>query len=118
MPMQRNPAFLQSSAYASRLYVRRRVDVRARLLARPPADGRIVVVHGRTVDLSRSGAGVTLTRELASGSEVVLCLQLPGIGNPLCLRAVIRRRHGFRAGLEFVSPTAEQRLLLCRFCHA
>jgi PilZ domain len=118
MPMQRNPVFLQSPAYASRLYSRRRVDVRARVLARQQADGHIVVVQGRTVDLSRSGAGVTLTRELASGTEVVLCLQLPGIADPLFLRAVIRRRHGFRAGLEFVEPTAEQRLLLCRFCHA
>jgi PilZ domain len=118
MTMLRNAAYLQNPTYASRLYSRRLVDVRAQLLARRQADGRIVVVHGRTVDLSRSGAGVTLTRELASGTEVVLCLQLPGIGEPLCLRAVIRRRHGFRAGLEFVEPTAEQRLLLCRFCHA
>ena len=97
-------------------------------------DGRPVevVVHGRTVDLSRSGAGVTLTRELASGSEVVLCLCLPGssrgprrarswldgVDNPLCLRAVVIRRRGFRAGLEFVQPTAEQRLLLCEFCYS
>lgn len=86
------------------------------------------VVHGRTVDLSRTGAGLTLTRELAAGAEVVLCLNLPGGGvpgepvfgslgrKPLCLRAVVIRQRGFRAGLRFVEPTAEQRLLLCEFC--
>ena len=107
-----------------------------------------VVVHGRTVDLSRSGAGLTLTRELPAGAEVVLCIQLPNSrgplshankptpgfypntpkegalgtpglpGTPLCLRAVVVRRRGFRAGLEFVQPTAEQRLLLCEFCYS
>ena len=73
------------------------------------------VVHGRTVDLSRTGAGLTLTRELAAGTEVVLCLNLP-CGKPLRLRAVVIRRSGFRAGLQFVEPTAEQRLLLLEFC--
>ena len=113
----------RSSLYASRLWSsriwsRRPLDLRARLLTRQAAGGRVLVVHGRTVDLSRSGAGVTLTCELASGTEVVLCLRLPGSGNTLCLRAVITRRRGFRAGLEFVQPTAEQRLLLSELCQA
>ncbi len=48
----------QNPAYAGRLYSRRAVDVRARLLAQCPLGGRSVevVVHGRTVDLSRSYA--------------------------------------------------------------
>jgi len=108
----------QSSIDASRLWSRRRLDLRARLLTRQSAGGGVLVVHGRTVDVSRSGAGVTLTHELASGTEVVLCLRLPGGGNTLCLRAVITRRRGFRAGLAFVQPTAEQRLLLSELCHA
>jgi hypothetical protein len=105
----------QSSIYAGRLYSRRALDLRARVLARQ--DAGVVVIHGRTVDLSRSGAGVTLTRELALGTEVVLCLRLPGSGNPLCLRSVITRRRGFRVGLEFLQPSAEQRLLLCELCY-
>ena len=57
-----------------------------------------------------------MTRELAAGSEVVLCLRLPG--GTLSLRAVIIRRRGFRVGLEFVEPTAEQRLMLCALCRS
>ena len=115
-------SFARSPIYATRLYSRRRVDVRASLVEpwqiepwqvdRRVTDG---VVHGRTVDLSRTGAGLTLTRELAAGTEVVLCLNLP-CGQPLRLRAVVIRRTGFRAGLQFVEPTAEQRLLLLEFC--
>ena len=115
-------SFARSPIYATRLYSRRRVDVRASLvepwLVEPwQVDRRVTdgVVHGRTVDLSRTGAGLTLTRELAAGTEVVLCLNLP-CGQPLRLRAVVIRRSGFRAGLQFVEPTAEQRLLLLEFC--
>ena len=57
-------------------------------------------------------------RELPSGTQVVLCLRLPGRGAVLCLQAVITRRQGFRAGLQFVEPTAAQRLLLSELCYA
>jgi PilZ domain-containing protein len=104
--------------WCNRVWPRRPLDLRARLLTRPAAGGLGVVVHGRTVDLSRSGAGVTVTCELAEGSEVVFCMHLPGSGTTLDLRAVITRRRGFRVGLEFVQPTAEQRLLLSALCQS
>ena len=138
----RSGAFTRSSAsrgpaarnriFAGRLYSRRALDVRARLVTQRQVHGQRVelVVHGRTVDLSRSGMGLTLTGDLPVGAEVVLSLQLPGSpaspffacgdgsDGPLCLRAVIVRRRGFRAGLKFIEPTAEQRLRLCQFCYA
>jgi hypothetical protein len=111
------PSSSRSSIYASRLFSRRRLDLRARLVALC-ATGEPVIVHGRTRDVSKGGAGLTLTRELPSGTQVVLCLRLPGNGSPLCLQAVITRRKGFRVGLQFVKPTAEQRLLLSELCYA
>lgn len=108
----------RSRIYGNRLYARRAVDLRARLLVRQKSDGRIMVVYGRTVDLSRSGAGLTLSRELPPGTEAVLCLRLPGSDNLLCLNAVVIRRSGFRVGLRFLEPTAEQRLLLCQLCYS
>jgi PilZ domain len=105
-----------SPIYASRLYTRRSIDVRARLIAMH-SGGERTVVHARTCDLSRSGAGLTVTREMPSGVEVILYLHLPGHEMPLCLQALIIRRKGFRVGLQFVSPTAEQRLLLNELCY-
>jgi hypothetical protein len=111
------PLRSQSSHYASRLFSRRPLDLRAHLVALS-STGEHIIVHGRTRDLSRTGAGVTLTCELPSGTEVVLCLRLPGSGELLCLRALITRRQGFRAGLQFIEPSAKQRLLLSELCYA
>jgi hypothetical protein len=106
----------QSSIYASRLFSRRRLDLRAHVVAPHARDGRIIV-QARTVDVSCTGAGLTLTRELPAGTEVMLCLRLPGTGALLSLRATITRRQGFRAGLRFLQTSAEQRLLLSELCN-
>jgi hypothetical protein len=106
-----------ASIHRSRIYSRRRLDLRARLLASSKS-GEQFTVYGWMCDLSCSGAGLTLTRELPSGSEVVLCLRLPGDYGQLSLRAVIRRQQGFRAGLEFLPPTPEQRLMLTELCYS
>ncbi len=121
--------FDRSAIYANRLFSRRRLDVRARLLPlHSTGESGAVhsvengvghgVVHARTRDVSLSGAGLTLTREVPLGSEVVLCFRLPTNGKMLCLHAIVTRGHGFRAGLRFVQPTAEQRLLLVELCYA
>jgi hypothetical protein len=107
----------RSSIYASRLFSRHPLDVRARLVALH-STGEHSIVHGRTCDVSHSGAGVTLTREMPSGTEVVLSLRLPGDRGALCLHAIITRCQGFRVGLRFLQPTAEQRLLLSELCCA
>ena len=112
-----SPCTSRASMYASRLFSRRRLDVRVRLVEMR-STGECVVVHARTFDLSRTGAGLTLTRELPSGTEVVLCLRLPCSEHALCLRAVITRCRGFRAGLRFLQPTARQRLMLSELCYA
>jgi len=100
--------------YATRLYVRRPVDVRVKLFY--CSGGETGVVYARSVDISSSGAGLTLSGELAVGTDTVLCLRLPGSDHQLLLRARVVRRRGFRAGLRFLRPTAEQRLRLCEFC--
>jgi hypothetical protein len=107
----------RSTIYASRLFSRRRLDLRACLVALH-SSGERSIVHARTCDVSHGGAGLTLTREIPSGTEVVLCLRLPSNGNQLCLQAVIARRKGFRAGVRFVRTTAEQRSMLRELCYA
>jgi len=90
--------------------------VRARLVALH-SSGQRIVVHARTCDVSRGGAGLTLTCSLPSGTEVALCLRLPD-GSLLCVQAVVIRRHGFRVGVQFVRTTAEQRRMLSELCCA
>jgi hypothetical protein len=99
------------------MFSRRRLDVRARVITELP-DGERTVIQARTFDLSRGGAGLTVTGELPWGSTVELCLRLPGQDEALCLDAVIAHHRGFRVGLQFVQPTAEQRRLLSELCYA
>lgn len=112
-----SPFSSRNPIYASRLFSRRPLDVRAHLVALH-SNGERIVVHARTRDVSRGGAGLTLTRDLPSGTEVALCLRLPGNGGQLLLQAVIVRHQGFRVGVQFVRTTAEQRLLLSELCCA
>jgi len=111
------PFSSRSPIYASRLFSRRPLDVRARVVALH-SPGERVIIHARTCDVSCGGAGLTLTRSLPSGTEVALCLRLPDNGGLLFLQAVITRRQGFRVGVQFVRTTAEQRLLLSELCCA
>jgi hypothetical protein len=108
----------RSAIYGNRLYARHAMDLRARLLTKLSSGGKLTEVHGRTVDLSRGGAGLTLTREVASGTEVVLCMQVPGSSRAFSLLAVIVRSRGFRVGLKFLETSAEQRLQLYELCSA
>jgi hypothetical protein len=107
-----------TAIYGNRMYTRHPMDLRARLLSGKDTRGQFSVVHGRTVDLSRGGAGLTLSREVAPGTEVVLSVQPPGSRHPLILPAVIVRSQGFRVGVKFLDTTAQQRLQLCELCEA
>lgn len=103
--------------HANRLYERRPLDLRVRLLTQQIPGGTVYVVRGRTVDLSCSGAGLTLSDELQPGTEVLLQLCMPGC-DELKLHARVIRRRGFRVGLKFVALTAAQRLQLGELCPA
>jgi hypothetical protein len=102
---------------SARSVARHPLDIRASLLA-IVAGGEQVRVQARTRDLSPLGAGLTLTRPLPSGTLVLLTLRLPGGRGQLSLKAVIARHQGYSAGVHFVGPTAEQRLLLGELCCA
>jgi hypothetical protein len=117
-PLSSNARRKRSAIYGNRLYARHPMDLRARLLTGQNVGGALTEVYGRTVDLSRGGAGLTLTREVASGAEVTLCLQVPGSSHALSLPAVIVRSRGFRVGLKFLDASAEQRLQLYELCSA
>ncbi len=106
-----------ATVHRSRIYSRRRLETRARLLTRGER-GQEQVVHGWMRDLSCSGAGIMLAGDVATGEEVVLDMRLPDSLGQLRLKAIVRRRQGFRTGLEFLTTTPEQRLMLTELCYA
>ncbi|MDR3764101.1 MAG: PilZ domain-containing protein [Acidobacteriota bacterium] len=106
-----------ATIHRSRIYSRRPLDMRARLLMRGER-GKEEVVHGWMRDLSCSGAGMMLAGNVTPGAEVVLSMRLPNRLGHLNLRAVVRRHQGLRTGLEFLTTTPEQRLMLTELCYA
>jgi len=58
-----------------------------------------------------------LAAELSIGDVAALSLCLPESASPLELRAVVRYRHEYQYGFEFLSLTDEPRQMLTKFLH-
>lgn len=100
------------SKLGTRHFSRYRIDVR--VLAKVRRDSAIVVLRGRSTDISQSGMGVTLSGDLQPGEVVNMEFSLPFTREPLHLRAVVRRRNGLNYGVEFLTLSAPQRAAIQR----
>jgi hypothetical protein len=69
-------------------------------------------LEGHCRDLSKAGMSILLATELSHGDVVSLTFALPGSALPWEVRAVVRYRRGYQYGLEFLSLTQEQQVLL------
>ena len=104
------------ATYRSRTFDRHRFDLRIKLVFN--RNGRADVVHGRTRDLSFSGMGVVLSREVTHGTPCILLLKFPKTDIEVQLPAVVAHGKGFRYGVQFQSLTGEQKLLIQKICKA
>lgn len=72
--------------------------------------------HGRCTEISLTGLGCMVAREMDVGEMVRLEIGLPNQELTLLLRAVVRRRKGLLHGFEFVSMAPEQLEALQLLC--
>ncbi|MGH9642643.1 MAG: PilZ domain-containing protein [Terriglobales bacterium] len=79
-------------------------------------DGQRTKFHSQATDISRGGLSLFMTREIELGVSLQLDFLLPYSSAPLTVRGVVRTRHGFNHGVEFVCPTAEQQEAIERAC--
>lgn len=63
-------------------------------------------------DLSEAGMGTLIAAELNLGEVVTLTFSIPGMSQPLEVRAVLRHRWGYHYGFEFLSLSASQKTAL------
>ncbi len=69
-------------------------------------------LEGHCRDLSQAGMGILLAAELNGGEVVGLNFSFPEEGIAWEVRAVVRFRHGYHYGLEFLAlPSDRQELL-------
>ena len=102
--------------YRSRIFDRHHFDLRIKLVTH--SNGRTNIIQGRSRDLSFSGMGVTLVRNVASGTPCLLILKFPKVDSEVQLPAVVTHGHGSRFGLQFHRLSGEQRLLIQKICKA
>ncbi len=95
-----------------------RFQTDVRVIITPKEDGHeSQPIHGRVGVIAGGGFGATLAGELAVGQTVAAELLLVGEGRaPLHATAVVRERHGFRHGFEFLDVTPDQRAAIREFC--
>lgn len=79
-------------------------------------DGHRNNFRGEASDISRGGMRLFLTRELPAGTSVVLEFLIPYNTPEFVVRGVIRNRHGFNHGVEFLNPTPYQQQMIERTC--
>lgn len=72
-------------------------------------------LEGQCRDLSLAGVGILLSADLNSGEVVTLNLSLPGSTEPWEVRAVLRYRHGYHYGFEFLSLPGERQESLKKY---
>ena len=107
---------MRAASYRSRIFERRQFDLRVKLIVH--RNGRNEVIHGRSRDLSFSGVGVTLVRDVAHQTPCLLLIRFPKTDVEVQLPAVVAQSRGSRFGLQFHKLSGEQRLLIQKICKA
>jgi c-di-GMP-binding flagellar brake protein YcgR len=77
---------------------------------------QVAAFYGTGTDISASGMGVFIPRDLSLGHTVALELCLPYCRQALKLHAVLRNRRGFHYGVEFSNASLRDRELIMRNC--
>jgi hypothetical protein len=72
-------------------------------------------LDGQCKDLSIAGIGALLSEELALGEVLALTFSLPLSTVVWRVRAVLRHRRRYHHGLEFLSLSSEQNMLLAAY---
>jgi len=96
-----------------RRYPRFRADFRVR--ANYLVGNEYRKLQGHCRDLSEAGIGILLAADLNSGDVVGLHFTLPGLNSAWEICGVVRFRHGYHYGFEFLALASEQQRLLKNF---
>lgn len=99
-----------------RRFPRLKLDVSIAVFSGPAAAE--TKTRGRGNDIGEGGLAIYAPVEFGVGQAVRVEFTLPYSRMKFALQAMVRNKHGFRYGIEFVKLTAEQREELQRICGA
>ncbi len=81
-------------------------------------NGKSSLLHGEASDVSRGGLKLFIPRDLEPGFIVLMELSLPYHSQVMAIRGILRNRHGFNYGIEFVNPTQQEQDTIAKSCKA
>ena len=95
---------------AARRWMRYAVNLPLRVRVPTEAGHEFMLAHGR--DVSQRGMAVYVPVELEVGQTVMVELEFQALQSPLTLNAMIKNRTGFKYGVEFIEPAAQQQEII------
>jgi len=99
-----------------RRWERYRIKVRAKITLN--LNGATSSFFGEASDVSQGGLSLFLPRELEPGVAILMELTFPYNSRRMAIRGLIRNRHGFTYGVEFISPSSYQLQTIAGVCKA
>jgi c-di-GMP-binding flagellar brake protein YcgR len=99
-----------------RLTQRHRLDIRLKVTIL--RESGVVLLNGRSNDISENGLGAAIPGELAMDEVIHLEFFIPLHKHVMKLRAAVKRRDGYHYGLEFLTLSAAQRAAIHKLCQS
>jgi len=93
-----------------------RYDVTVRTKITWSLNGEAQSISGEASDVSQGGLRMFIPRDLSLGVTLLLEFSLPYNSRVMAIRGVIRGRHGFTYGIEFISPSDYQQRAIAQLC--
>jgi c-di-GMP-binding flagellar brake protein YcgR len=98
-----------------RRWDRYKVEIRVKVsLTR---EGQPLNFAGTAHDISEGGMGLFLPAELHPGETILIDFAMP-YSQRLVIQGVVRNRHRFQYGVQYLNPSAEDRESIVRNCRA
>jgi hypothetical protein len=98
----------------SRMFLRYELDARATVFVSGDAGTQKLSV--RTLDIAEGGMALMCPVELPTNSSLQVEVKLPGTGELLKIRGLVRNRNGFRFGIEFLRVRDDQQKMIRHYC--
>jgi c-di-GMP-binding flagellar brake protein YcgR len=98
----------------SRMFLRYELDARATVIISD--DDGVKKLSVRTLDIAEGGMALVCPVDLPTNSSLQIEVKLPGTGDLLKIRGLVRNRSGFRFGIEFLRIRDDQQKMIRSYC--
>jgi len=104
----------RKTAQSLRRWERYQVKIRTRITLN--LNGDTLSFSGEASDVSQGGLSLFIPRELEPGTALRMEFSLPYTSRAMVIRGIVRSRHEFTYGVEFIGATQHQQQTIAQVC--